>query len=137
MVDVHQVATSCGFSVPFYEWKGWRNTLNEFFEKRDRKFKEGKEEESMDRYWAYKSQLSIDGLPGMKRGHDFAQKNGVAPLKKMVGKYAPNAPRTVHQITPLHLILVAVLSVVIGMAAAVTMVPPETVRRVQHKELLF
>ncbi|KAF2676166.1 hypothetical protein K458DRAFT_447629 [Lentithecium fluviatile CBS 122367] len=137
LVDVHQVATSCGFSVPFYEWKGWRTTLNDFFEKKEKKFKDGNDEESMDRYWAYKSQLSIDGLPGMKRGYDFAQKNNVAPLKKMIGKYAPAAPRTTHQITPAHLILVAILSVIIGIAAAVTMVSPETVRRIQHKQLLF
>lgn len=49
MVDVHQVATSCGFSVPFYEWKGWRRTLDEYFANKERKFQDGKEEESMDR----------------------------------------------------------------------------------------
>jgi hypothetical protein len=49
-VDIHQVASSCGFSVPYYEWKGWRNTLNEFFEKKEKKYEEGKEEESMERY---------------------------------------------------------------------------------------
>lgn len=49
VVDVHQVATSCGFSVPFYEWKGWRTTLNDFFEKKDRAYKAGKEDESMDK----------------------------------------------------------------------------------------
>jgi hypothetical protein len=48
-VDVHQVGTSCGFSVPFYEWKGWRNTLNEHFEKKEKKYVEGNEEESIDR----------------------------------------------------------------------------------------
>jgi hypothetical protein len=49
LVDVHQVGTSCGFSVPFYEWKGWRNTLNEHFEKKEKKYVEGNEEESIDR----------------------------------------------------------------------------------------
>jgi hypothetical protein len=49
LVDVHQVGTSCGFSVPYYEWKGWRNTLNEHFEKKEKKYVEGNEEESMDR----------------------------------------------------------------------------------------
>jgi heme/copper-type cytochrome/quinol oxidase subunit 2 len=73
----------------------------------------------------------------MKRGYEFAQKNNVAPLKKMVGKFAPKAPRTAQQITPMHLILVAVLCIVIGVAGAVTMVSPETVRRIQHKQLLF
>lgn len=49
-VDVHQVATSCGFSVPYYDFKGWRTTLNDFFEGKEKKYKGGKEEESMDRY---------------------------------------------------------------------------------------
>jgi hypothetical protein len=73
----------------------------------------------------------------MKRGYEFAQKNNVAPLKKMVGKYAPKAPRTAHQITPMHLLMVAILCVVIGVAGAVTMVSPETIRRIQQKQLLF
>lgn len=137
VVDVHQVGSSCGYSVPYYEWKGWRNTLNEVFAKKEKKYLEGNEDESMDRYWAFKSQLSIDGLPGMKRGYEFAQKHQVAPLKKMVGKHAPTSPRTAHQITALHLVLVGILCVVIGAAGAVTMVSPETVRSIQHKELLF
>lgn len=49
VVDVHQVGTSCGFSVPFYEFKEHRNTLNEFFEKKDVKFRNGNEKESMPR----------------------------------------------------------------------------------------
>jgi hypothetical protein len=50
LVDVHQVGTSCGFSVPYYDFKGYRSILNDFFETKDRKFKNGKEEESMERY---------------------------------------------------------------------------------------
>jgi len=34
MVDIHQVGTSCGYSVPFYDFTGFRTTLHEFFEKR-------------------------------------------------------------------------------------------------------
>lgn len=49
LVDVHQVGTSCGFSVPFYEFKEFRNTLNEYFEKKDDKYKKGNEKESMPR----------------------------------------------------------------------------------------
>lgn len=49
LVDVHQCATSCGFSVPTYEWTGWRSTLDEFFKKKEEKFRAGREEESMDR----------------------------------------------------------------------------------------
>jgi hypothetical protein len=49
VVDVHQVGSSCGFSVPFYEFKEFRPTLNDLFRNKDKKFKEGKTEESMDR----------------------------------------------------------------------------------------
>ena len=34
MVDIHQVGTSCGYSVPTYEWTGYRTTLHDFFDKR-------------------------------------------------------------------------------------------------------
>ncbi|KAF2848610.1 hypothetical protein T440DRAFT_149957 [Plenodomus tracheiphilus IPT5] len=96
MVNVHQCATSCGFSVPYYDFKGHRDILNEHFRKKDEKFRQGNDKESMDYYWALKSQLSIDGLPGMRRGYEFAQQNGVKPLKKMTGPYAPDKPRTRH-----------------------------------------
>lgn len=49
IVDVHQVGSSCGFSVPYYDFKDFRPILNDFFEKKAQKFKEGKAEESMDR----------------------------------------------------------------------------------------
>lgn len=89
------------------------------------------------RYWAFKSQYSIDGLPGMKRGYEYGQKNGVKPLKKWKGKWAPKVfgPRHVEKILPVHLFAVALLSLVIGGLMALTMVPVEVVRRVQAKEL--
>lgn len=34
LVHIHQVGSSCGFSVPFYDFKAFRPTLNEYFEKR-------------------------------------------------------------------------------------------------------
>lgn len=49
LVDIHQVGTSCGFSVPCYEFKEYRTTLNEYFEKKDVKYKKGNEKESMPR----------------------------------------------------------------------------------------
>ncbi len=49
IVDVHQVGSSCGFSVPFYDFKEFRPVLNDHFEKKRRKYEEeGKEDESMD-----------------------------------------------------------------------------------------
>jgi hypothetical protein len=53
LVDVHQVGSSCGYSVPFYEFKDFRKTLNQVFEKKESNFKNGKKEESMDRYVEY------------------------------------------------------------------------------------
>lgn len=49
VVDIHQVGSSCGYSVPFYEFKEYRKTLNQTFEKRKEKFDAGKKEESMPR----------------------------------------------------------------------------------------
>lgn len=49
LVNVHQVGTSCGFSVPFYEFKEHREVLNDFFARKDAKFREGNEKESMPR----------------------------------------------------------------------------------------
>lgn len=50
LVDVHQVGTSCGFSVPYYDFKAFRPTLDEHFERKEKRFLEGKTEESMPRY---------------------------------------------------------------------------------------
>lgn len=49
IVDVHQVGSSCGFSVPYYDFKSHRPILNDFFEKKKNKFDTGDEKESMDR----------------------------------------------------------------------------------------
>lgn len=34
VVHIHQVGSSCGFSVPFYQFEEFRPTLNQYFEKR-------------------------------------------------------------------------------------------------------
>lgn len=57
-VNIDQVATSCGFSVPFYDFKGFRSTLNDFFEKKERAYLSGKEDESMDKYAVFLFPLS-------------------------------------------------------------------------------
>jgi len=49
VVDIHQVGSSCGFSVPYYDFKDYRPILNDFFANKAKKFNEGKAEESMDR----------------------------------------------------------------------------------------
>lgn len=51
IVDIHQVGSSCGFSVPYYDFKDFRPILNNFFANKQKKFEEGKAEESIDRYF--------------------------------------------------------------------------------------
>jgi hypothetical protein len=142
MVDVDQVATSCGFSVPYYDFVAHRPILDEHFAKKDKKFREGDEKESMDHYWAWKSQLSIDGLPGMKKGVEFARRNGVTPLKKMVGKAGERANANARiygreQISVVHLLLVLLLGVIIGGAGALSFVTPERLVRLRTTGSLF
>jgi len=50
LVDIHQVGTSCGFSVPFFDFKEFRPVLNDFMRKKAERYAAGNEEESMDRY---------------------------------------------------------------------------------------
>ncbi|OTB17084.1 hypothetical protein K445DRAFT_330643 [Daldinia sp. EC12] len=89
VVDIHQVGTSCGYSVPIFDFKEFRTTLNDFFKRKEEKFLEGNEKESMDRYWALKNAWSMDGLPGMPRGLKAGRVYAIEPIKKMVGPLAP------------------------------------------------
>ncbi|KAI0848482.1 hypothetical protein F5Y00DRAFT_238437 [Daldinia vernicosa] len=89
VVDIHQVGTSCGYSVPIFDFKEFRTTLNDFFKRKEAKVLEGNEKESMDRYWALKNAWSMDGLPGMPRGLKAARFYAIEPVKKMVGPLAP------------------------------------------------
>jgi hypothetical protein len=134
IVNIDQVATSCGFSVPYYDFVAHRPILDEFFEKKDAKFRAGDEKESMDRYWAWKSQRSVDGMPGMKRGVEGARKWGTAPLKKFVGKAGERARERAsgtieerEKITLVHLLAMLVLGMVIGGAASLSFVGRVTV----------
>lgn len=49
IVDIHQVASSCGYSVPYFDFKDYRQTLNEFFAKKTERYDQGKEEDKMER----------------------------------------------------------------------------------------
>ena len=55
LADIFQVQTSCGFGVPFYEYKG----------ERDHSFKwaESKGSEGLENYKKEKNMISLDGLP--------------------------------------------------------------------------
>ncbi|PSK60741.1 hypothetical protein B9Z65_891 [Elsinoe australis] len=122
MVDIHQVGTSCGFSVPYYDFKEYRPILNDFFANKEKKFKAGNASESMDRYWAYKNAWSMDGMPGMKRGLAAGEAEKVVPIKKMVGplaaspgQYKTSSPRS---FSLEHILLVALTCFVLGVLSA-------------------
>jgi hypothetical protein len=55
LLDIESILTTCGFAVPFYEYKGERSLLTEFACK--------KGEEGMEEYRHERNEQSLDGLP--------------------------------------------------------------------------
>jgi hypothetical protein len=55
VLDIESVQTSCGYAVPMYTYKGERDTLARWAEK--------KGVVGLLDYWREKNQVSIDGLP--------------------------------------------------------------------------
>ncbi|CAN8105751.1 unnamed protein product [Discula destructiva] len=113
LVDVHQVGTSCGFSVPLYEFKEHRTVLNDFFERKEAKYKSGNEKESMSRYWALKNSWSMDGLPALNIAQKTMMQDKIEPLKKMVGPFAPTHYQNGNRFSLEQLILVALLTAIV------------------------
>lgn len=62
IVRAHQVASSCGYSVPYYQFIKFRATLNEFFSKKADRFEQGKTDESLERSVAAESPLGLGYL---------------------------------------------------------------------------
>ena len=54
-ITIDSAQTSCGMSIPFYEYKGEREDLNNWAAE------QGKE--GIETYWENRNQTSIDGLP--------------------------------------------------------------------------
>jgi len=54
-ITIDSAQTSCGMSIPFYEYKGERNDLNDWAKKQGKK--------GIKKYWENNNQKSIDGLP--------------------------------------------------------------------------
>ena len=54
-ISIESVQTSCGMSIPFYEYVGERNQLNDWAE--------DKGQQEIEQYWKDRNQTSIDGLP--------------------------------------------------------------------------
>ena len=57
-IEVTRIATSCGYSVPLYDYVDRRNVLDKWTEK--------KTSQELNVYRAKKNQYSIDGLPGIE-----------------------------------------------------------------------
>ena len=49
VVRVHQVGSSCGFSMPFFDFRDFRTTLNQLFEKKAANDEAGKREDGIER----------------------------------------------------------------------------------------
>lgn len=54
-IDINLAQTSCGYQVPFYEYKGERDVLDKWAEKKGRK--------GIKEYWEANNKLSLDGKP--------------------------------------------------------------------------
>ncbi|ROW08178.1 hypothetical protein VPNG_06900 [Cytospora leucostoma] len=113
LVDIHQVGTSCGFSVPFYDFKGFRSALDEYIERKEARFRAGNEKESMPRYWAQKNSWSMDGLPALHIAQKVSKEERIEPSKKMVGPLAPTRYQTANRFGLEHLLLVAFVTAII------------------------
>jgi len=79
MIDVHKVGTSCGWSVPLYDFKGHRSQLLSWGADRedaDVKAENGfphnlsRPPAGMKKWWQAKNTKSLDGLPGLLTAHD-------------------------------------------------------------------
>ncbi|GLB41255.1 putative pfam:Pyridox_oxidase [Lyophyllum shimeji] len=83
MIDVFKVGTSCGYAVPFYEYKAERNRLHAFSHARElvdidaEKARDmsscsvpPRPEKGLKQYWFARNATSLDGLPGILTGHD-------------------------------------------------------------------
>lgn len=54
-LSIDMVQTSCGYGVPFFEYKGQRDTLS--------KWAEDKGEDDLRAYWDERNRHTLDGLP--------------------------------------------------------------------------
>ncbi|MDP5215601.1 pyridoxamine 5'-phosphate oxidase family protein [Ruegeria sp. 2205SS24-7] len=54
-VDVEMVQTSCGYTVPFMDYRADRDTMQ--------KWVDGKSDEDIRKYWADRNQTTLDGKP--------------------------------------------------------------------------
>ncbi|GJE92271.1 hypothetical protein PsYK624_084250 [Phanerochaete sordida] len=90
-LDIEKVGTSCGYSVPFYEFKGHRDVLKNWsvtLEKNDREVEDPwslHPKKSLKNYWLHFNTWSMDGLPGYKGVSDRANTALVRKVMSDVG----------------------------------------------------
>ncbi|KAI3330667.1 pyridoxamine phosphate oxidase family protein [Ustulina deusta] len=118
VVDIHQVGTSCGYQVPFFSFVDYCRVLEDHFKKKTKRYEEGNEKESMDRYWALKNAWSMDGLPGMRRGLKAGKEFAIEPVQKMVGKMAPKKGSLANGELHAAYIIIALLAALVAILAA-------------------
>lgn len=56
-IELIRISDSCGYTVPFYEYKGERDTMNKWLERKGL--------DSLDAYQEEKNRRSLDGLKGL------------------------------------------------------------------------
>ncbi|TFK82478.1 hypothetical protein K466DRAFT_500250 [Polyporus arcularius HHB13444] len=69
VVDVHKVGSSCGYAVPYYEFRGHRQALLDFFisrERADQNDEAAHAAKGLKAYWEEKNMRSIDGIPALQ-----------------------------------------------------------------------
>ncbi|KAJ7653089.1 hypothetical protein DFH06DRAFT_994559 [Mycena polygramma] len=71
VVDVHKVGTSCGYAVPFFDFKAHRTRLLTWAMKKEdldvnNTAKDSGLVDGLKRYWNTKNTKSLDGLTGLK-----------------------------------------------------------------------
>jgi len=54
-IDIESAQTSCGMSIPFFDYKGEREELNDWASEKGK--------DGIEQYWKDKNQTSIDGFP--------------------------------------------------------------------------
>jgi len=98
VVDIYQVSSSCGFSVPFYSYQGERRTLSRYFNISEQKDNQAeadaenpstcKAEGGIKEYWEQKNAKSLDGLPGLSS----ASRIGFRPNGYNVNRWTTSLP---------------------------------------------
>ncbi|KAH8827643.1 hypothetical protein DL96DRAFT_1106022 [Flagelloscypha sp. PMI_526] len=74
LINIHKVGTSCGYSVPFFQYKCDRFLLCRNMQSREVASNQGLDvapdgKPALKAYWAQKNTTSIDGLPGLMDAH--------------------------------------------------------------------